>query len=273
VKFSPARRLAVVLVAIALAGCADDSSKVGDRLRAAIPRKEDSSAGSVDLGGALYKPGPLTAVGAVAGTVRLDGDGAAPGMIPVTSDQRVCGITTPGPFEANGKRQLADAVVWIADAKTGKKLSGDKRITVSSEDCAIDPRVQAAALGATVNIFNDDKLLHTIAFVRSGTKDTVLVVPFFNLGQVVPTEKLTKQSGIIEIRCKQHPWTHGYLAVFDHPYFAVSESDGSFNIDSLAPGRYRMMVWHEGMQQPAEKRVKVEEGRVELVDLAIPERR
>lgn len=238
-------------------------------MRAALPKKEDSSAGVLDLGGATYRPERLGAVGTIAGTITLSDGAEMKEMVPVTTDQRVCGLAAPGAFETNGKRQLSDAIVWIADVRAGKAMPEDRRVTVSSEDCQIDPRVQAMVQNATVNLFNDDKLLHTIVFTRAGTDDTLLVVPFFNVGQVVPTEKLTKESGIVEMRCKQHPWTHGYLAVFDHPYFAVSETDGSYNLDSLPPGRYKMMIWHEGMAQPLERRVKVEEGRVELVDVSL----
>jgi hypothetical protein len=205
----------------------------------------------------------------LAGTITLDGSAATQEMVPVTKDQRVCGLSAPGAFETNAKRQLSDAIVWIADLNTGKTMPIDKRVTVSSEDCQIDPRVQATIASSTVNVFNDDKLLHTLVFLRPGTSDTLLKLPFFNVGQVVPTEKLAKMSGIIEVRCLQHPWTHGYIAVFDHPYFAVTEQDGSYNIDSLPPGRYRMMVWHEGMAQPVERKVKVEEGRVALVDVSL----
>ena len=268
-KVIVARRFAAVLIATSLLACSGDGPKVSDRLRAQLPNPQDSSAGSLDLGSSSYQPGQLGAIGTVAGTVTLDGSAATQEVVTVTKDQRVCGLSAPGAFETNAKRQLSDAIVWIADVKTGKTMPIDKRVTVSSEDCQIDPRVQATINSATVNVFNDDRLLHTIVFLRPGTNDTLLKLPFFNVGQVVPTEKLAKMSGIIEVRCVQHPWTHGYIAVFDHPYFAVTESDGSYNIDSLPPGRYRMMVWHEGMTQPVERKVKVEEGRVDLVDVSL----
>jgi hypothetical protein len=260
--------LAVVLFAITLSGCSGDS-KAGNRLRAELPKREDSSAGLLDLGASSYQARKLGGVGTLAGTVTLDGSAATQEMVPVTKDQRVCGLSAPGAFETNAKRQLSDAIVWIADLSTGKTMPIDKRVTVSSEDCQIDPRVQATISTSTVNVFNDDKLLHTLVFLRAGTNDTLLKLPFFNVGQVVPTEKLAKMSGIIEVRCLQHGWTHGYIAVFDHPYFAVTEQDGSYNIDSLPPGKYRMMVWHEGMAQPVERKVKVEEGRVALVDVSL----
>jgi hypothetical protein len=33
--------------------------------------------------------------------------------------------------------------------------------------------------------------------------------------------------------------------VFDHPYFDVTDRRGSFSMDSIPPGRYRLMAWHE----------------------------
>ena len=32
---------------------------------------------------------------------------------------------------------------------------------------------------------------------------------------------------MIEARCLQHSWTRGYIGVFDHPYFVVTEATGA----------------------------------------------
>ena len=49
--------------------------------------------------------------------------------------------------------------------------------------------------------------------------------------------------------CAQHPWTRGFIAVFESPYFAVTGASGSFRLDSVPPGTYRLDVtyapyWH-----------------------------
>jgi len=36
-------------------------------------------------------------------------------------------------------------------------------------------------------------------------------------GQVVPNEHVLSKAGVLELSCAAHPWTHGWIAVFDHP--------------------------------------------------------
>jgi hypothetical protein len=165
-------------------------------------------------------------------------------------------------------RGVSNAVVWIAGVKTGKQLPVEKRADLSSVKCALDPRVQAVVVGTTMNVYNEDRLLHTLIFTGS-TRDTLTKMPFFNNGQMVASERLATKPGIVEVRCALHQWTHGYIAVFDHPYFAVTDANGAFTIDSLAPGRYKMLVWHEGMTQPVAQQIQVAANGTAKVDLAI----
>jgi len=139
-------------------------------------------------------------------------------------------------------------------------MSGDKRTEISSERCVLDPRVQAVGVGTAVNVINDDKVLHKLVFTKFGTNDTLLVTPFFNSGEIVATERLAKTAGMVEVKCAQHPWEHGFIAVFDHPYYAVTEDDGTFKIDSLAPGSYKLMIWREGESKPTEQQVQITAG-------------
>jgi hypothetical protein len=42
-----------------------------------------------------------------------------------------------------------------------------------------------------------------------------------------------------------------WVRVFNHPYFAVTATDGRFAIRNLPPGQYRLKAWHEllGVQE------------------------
>lgn len=230
---------------------------------------EDPSISTVKIAGTSYHPSAsLGAVGSLNGTITLSGTPPADTQR-VTKDSSVCG-TTPDPrVTVDKKGDLSSAVVWIEDAKTGKPFPIEKRSEMSSDNCALDPRVQAVVVGTTVNVFNDDKLVHELVFHRVGEADTLTKMPFYTTGQVVASERLAKKPGVVEVRCEQHPWTRGYVLVFDHPYFAVTDTDGSFSIDSLPPGSYKVMVWHEGLAKPVEKSVQIAANGSAKLDLAL----
>jgi hypothetical protein len=38
---------------------------------------------------------------------------------------------------------------------------------------------------------------------------------------------------------------NGWIYVFDHPYFAVTDADGSFTIKDVPPGDHVLELWHE----------------------------
>lgn len=265
-NFYFARTLATALFATVVVGCAGESkAKENDGIASKLRLTRGAG---IDIGAKPYRAGTLAAVGGLSGTVRLEGTAPAD-TVRISTDERICGTVAPSRVQTGSGGGLANTVVWVADAATGKRLPMEKRVVVSSTSCLIDPRVQATVVGAAVNVFNDDKLLHKLVFLRAGTQDTIVVMPFFNNGQVVTSEELAKTSGIVEVRCALHPWTRGYLAVFDHPYYAVTEKDGRFSIDSLPPGNYRLMAWHEGMSKPVEQRVKIDAGQTGKVDLGL----
>jgi hypothetical protein len=256
-----------------LVGCSSDAAPVkrgkssNAAAKAATTKIEDSAAGSVDLGrSGAYKPAPLSSSGSLTGTIRLDGQPPRD-TTTITIDQPICG-TTPEPATVATAKGVSNAIVWIADVKTGKEFPVEKRSELASEKCLLDPRVQGVVVGTTMNVFNEDRLIHKLVFIR-GAHDTLTKMPFFNNGQMVASERIATQPGIVEVRCALHPWTRGYIAVFDHPYFAVTDANGAFKIDSLAPGTYKMMVWHEGMTQPAAQQVQVAANGTAKADLAI----
>jgi hypothetical protein len=42
-----------------------------------------------------------------------------------------------------------------------------------------------------------------------------------------------------------HPWMKGYIAVFHHPFFAITGEDGTFDLKNVPPDDYVIQAWHE----------------------------
>lgn len=257
------RRSAATSLALALITACDKIPALPKRDAAAKPNATSTppaapAKASIDLSVGGYSVASLASVGSVAGTLKLVDSASFGDTAALRLPECVTKRRGPAPLPAN--KQFGNTLVWIADAKTGKPMSGDKRTEISSERCVLDPRVQAVGVGTAVNVINDDKVLHKLVFTKFGTNDTLLVTPFFNSGEIVATERLAKTAGMVEVKCAQHPWEHGFIAVFDHPYYAVTEDDGTFKIDSLAPGSYKLMIWREGESKPTEQQVQITAG-------------
>ena len=42
-----------------------------------------------------------------------------------------------------------------------------------------------------------------------------------------------------------YPWMSGYCLIVDHPYAAISDENGKFQIDNLPVGEHSFRIWHE----------------------------
>ena len=137
------------------------------------------------------------------------------------------------------------AVVWIEGLRSGKAPGLERRVELESDHCKLIPRVQAAVMGSAVNIIGHDNLRQHLRFAAAGDSVPRALILLGGGEQVIPTELPFKTPGMVSVRDAEHPWTRAYLAVFDHPYFAVTGNGGSFTIDGVPAGTYKLHAWHE----------------------------
>ena len=77
---------------------------------------------------------------------------------------------------------------------------------------------------------------------------------------------------MIPIGCDVHPWMRAYVSVVAHPYFAVTRSDGTFEINDVPPGDYEIEVLHEVLAGQA-RHIRVEANRQAHADFALGPRK
>lgn len=134
---------------------------------------------------------------------------------------------------------IKNCVIEIS-VKGAELVVPDKPIDLDQAACRYEPHVTLVAAGTTVDFLNSDSISHNVH--TSSTRNT----PF---NKLIPagskhTQKMAKPE-VVEVNCDVHPWMNSWIYVTDTPFAAISEVDGSFTIDGLPPGKYKLDVWHE----------------------------
>lgn len=191
-----------------------------------------------------YRTAPVAAAGRVAGVLRFDGNPPGDTLLIVPADQNGCGkpLTIRRLVRRGGN--VADAVVWLTDVRAGSPLPLARRFELENNACSWDPVVQAVVTGGTLNVQNFDPLVERAMATDVATGDTVAVAPFTDDGQVIPYDRFLRAPGVYEWTAESRPMSRAWVAVFDHPYFAVTDSGGRFTIDGIPPGTHRVRAWH-----------------------------
>ena len=52
---------------------------------------------------------------------------------------------------------------------------------------------------------------------------------------------------------------YGYIFTASHPYYAVTDRDGHYKLENIPPGKYKIVMWHEGV---AVTKKEIENGKV-----------
>lgn len=263
--------LSLALLAAILAACSESSAGGATTRRAAAGASEVMEAAGeavIETPGARYAVAPVAAGGSVSGTIGLRAPLAPLAPAPAGKDSLVCGPAIPDSSVHATATGLGGVVVWLDGVRSGKPLPLEKRIELESVDCRLTPRVQAGIMGGAVNVIGHDPFRQLLRFMVSGEAAPRVTVLLGKDEQVVPSELPLKAPGLVVVRDAGHSWPRAWIAVFDHPYFAVTKPDGSYVIDQVPPGTFTLSAWHERTGR-TEQKVTVGAGGVVKADLKL----
>lgn len=206
-----------------------------------------------------YETVEVTSGGKVSGLVTLTGEAPQPKRATFPDDLdpkdvELCNGKRPliRPFYALGKdKGLADVVVWLEGVEQGKAMKRDLGYMIN-EDCLFRPHVQTVEVGAKVQIENQDPIFHNTHAISQGQQITMFNVGMPRKGQVA--QKKVRRPGIIKVQCDSgHTWMRAWIHAFSHPYHAVTDANGKFEITDIPPGSYTLRFWHENSGTQSQK--------------------
>jgi plastocyanin len=153
------------------------------------------------------------------------------------------------------KKTLCNVIVYVSGGLGEDFSVPTDAVEIKQHGCQYVPHVVTIMKGQTFKITNDDDTSHNLNLQAENN-------PPFNEGQpvkgIVKETKFEKPELAMPLKCDVHSWMSAWVAVFDHPYHAVSDENGEFEIKGLPAGEYELTVWHEFDKfTPVEETMKV----------------
>jgi len=220
--------------------------------QAAAKIRQDLTSGTSTSGGAAAVASSGSGWGTLRGTFKYVGTPPPPGQLNVTKDTAVCGHgngIADNSLVVGPDGGIANIVIYaranrVHDSAKPLSVKNDvEPLLFDQKECMFLSHVVATQVNRTIDVKNSDPLGHNTKIdPQRGVPFNQTLVP----DQVVGYTPIKEEALPAAVSCSIHPWMRSYLLPREDKYFAVTKSDGSFEIPNLPAGEeVELQVWHE----------------------------
>ena len=212
----------------------------------------------------------------VKGSVTLKGDAPERTRFNPSTDREKAAF--PGgifydPVAVDRERRVKSALVYVKKGLEGKSfpVPGESR-SIDVENFELKPRVMGIMVGQELVVTNrDDGVLHAVHALPLNPANKE-----FNTGlpQKGMSFKATFAATEVAIKVRTeclHDWEKAWVAVLPHPFYAVTDGQGRYEIKGLPPGKYTLEAWQENCD-PALREIELKAREDRSVDFALDAR-
>lgn len=145
-------------------------------------------------------------------------------------------------------------MVWLVNPKNpmaplpihpSLKDVKEKEVSFDQPCCQFEPHVLCMREGQTLIAKNSAAIPHNVNLIGGTTNPSlnVLIPP----GGSYKIEGLRASRFPLPVNCTIHGWMKMFVRVFNHPYFAVTDEQGRFEIKDAPAGDWNLVVWQESV--------------------------
>ncbi|MGA2699879.1 MAG: hypothetical protein ABSH35_02110 [Isosphaeraceae bacterium] len=216
-----------------------------------------SSAPSAATAPAAAAPVKAEGFGTLKGQVTFDGDPPAPKVVfekgKAAKDPDVCAKDAPLLSERlvvdGGTKGVKNVLVYLnkptSVSDEAKKAAAAVHVLFDQDKCVFDPHVLGILSGSPITLKSSDPVNHNINAKLKQSAFNQLLAP---QGKSEFTPSGPERTPA-EVTCDIHPWMKAWWMVFDHPYFAVTDAKGYFEIKNAPAGTQKVVVWQEAVDK------------------------
>jgi Polysaccharide lyase family 4, domain II len=185
--------------------------------------------------------------GNISGTVKWSGPVPRELVVPINKDAQIC---DPDSRKTASLDRLivgpdggvANTVVYLKNIAAGKPMVlPEERRHLDQKHCRYIPHILLVPQDGVLSMESSDATLHTVHM--DGAASFNLPFPFVDR----TITRTMSRPGVVNLRCNGgHMWMNAELMVVSHPYYAVTDETGRFELTGVPPGTYQLVAWHEG---------------------------
>lgn len=190
-------------------------------------------------------------------------------------DQVYCGALSDGSgyrllreVMVDAQGGLKDAIVTIVGVTRGKPFELEET-KLEANICQFVPYVSVMRSEHSMTVKNLDSVAHDLQVYERDWEHVFIMFhrPALTKGGTQDIVRFTGDRRGVIMQCGMHPYMQGHGLAVDNPYYAVTGSEGLFDIGDLPPGTYRIRAWHPTLGEQ-EQEITIAAGSTSSVDFA-----
>jgi hypothetical protein len=195
--------------------------------------------------------------GTLKGQVVFSGDAPTPKVLAekgkAAKDPEVCAKDAPIVSERlvvdGATKGVKNVLVYLprptSVSDEAKKAYSNAKIDFDQVKCVFQPHVMGLMAGVPISLKSSDPVNHNInAKLKQSAFNQLL-----QGGGTIQFTAQSKENTPGEVTCDIHPWMRAWWMVLEHPYFAVTDAKGYFEIKNAPAGTQKVVVWQEAMDK------------------------
>ena len=206
--------------------------------------------------------------GSIVGTIKaaeMVADPMKKTMTDIPEEIKICGTEFQmNKFVISPDLGIKNVFVALQDVTKGKAMPKED-LYIDLKNCQFHPLAAVAYKGSQIVVNNSDTIFHNISLglMMKDRRSTVYNLALPN--QNMEIRKPIRRTGMYHIKCDAHKWMRAYVFAARNPYVAPTDENGKFEITDILPGKYAVLVWHEGFGE-VKKTIEVKTGEATALD-------
>ncbi|MEQ8785874.1 MAG: hypothetical protein RIC55_06230 [Pirellulaceae bacterium] len=190
--------------------------------------------------------------GDLKGRFVFDGTPPAPAPVTVTKDVEFCGkhklVNEEIVVGKDGGIKNIVVLLYLDRSDTAPAAhesyakTADAKVKLDNKNCRFEPHVTLLRTSQTLVVGNSDPVGHNSKF---NTFANPPINPIIPAGSEIEQQFTTPERFPVGVSCSIHPWMNSWVYIADHPYMAVTDASGNFEIKNLPAGEWTFQIRHD----------------------------